>query len=88
MQDYIPPQPKNSIRIVLELNKAATRLDSVLLPALKSQKEDLNLRNITRTKFKELFNNRQIFIKGQPSRPASGVARGTTYVDVIWNKVK
>ncbi len=83
MENYIPPQPKNSVRIVLELNTAAPRLDNVLLPALKNQKQDLKLSNITRTQFKELFKAGQVFIKGQRSRPSSSLAGGTTYVDIL-----
>ena len=52
MQDHIPPQMKNSFRIVLELNSAQKRLDTTLLQALRDQNEDINLKNISRTDFK------------------------------------
>jgi len=83
MQEHIPPPPPNSIRIVLELVRAEKRIDTVLLRALKEQNSNLNLREITRTTFKALFTNGQILIKGQRARPSSGLAKGTTYVDII-----
>ncbi len=67
----------------MELKKAEKRLDIVLLTALKQQNEDLNLREITRTKFKDLFKSGKILIKGQRATPASAVAKGTTYVDIL-----
>lgn len=88
MQDFIPPQPPKSFRIVLELNKSTKRLDAVLLAAIKAQNEDLNLREISRTKFKELFNDGKILIKGQRATPSSGVAKGITYVDILGYKNK
>lgn len=83
MTDHIPPQPKSSVRVVLELFKPEKRLDNVLLTALRAQKEDINLKNITRMAYKELFASGKILIKGQRAKPSSGVAKGTTYVDVL-----
>lgn len=83
MNEFVPPQPAKSIRIVLELKKAEKRLDTVLLRAIKAQNENLSLREITRTEFKELFNEGKIQIKGQKARPASGVAKGITYIDIL-----
>ncbi len=83
MTDHVPPQPPNSVRVVLELFRAEKRLDNVLLTALRAQKEDINLKNITRTGYKELFNSGKILIKGQRAKPSSAVAKGTTYVDVL-----
>ena len=83
MQDFVPPQPPKSFRIVLELNRSAKRLDAVLLAAIKAQNEDLNLRETSRTEFKELFNSGKIQIKGQKATPSSGVAKGITYVDIL-----
>lgn len=83
MKDYIPPQPPKSFRIVLELERSESRMDTVLLNALKAQKEDLNMRNITRGKLKEYFTNGQVQIKGQIARPSSGLAKGTTYIDIL-----
>ncbi len=88
MQDFIPPQPAKSFRIVLELNRSQKRLDTVLLAAIKAQNEDLNLREITRTKYKELFNSGKILIKGQKATPSSSVAKGITYVDILGFKNK
>ncbi len=83
MKDNIPPQPANSIRITLELFRAEKRLDTVLLAAIKAQNENLDLREISRTQFKDLFNGGKIQIKGQNARPSSAVAKGITYVDII-----
>ena len=83
MQDNIPPKPKNSFRVTLELFRPEKRLDAVLLAALKSQNENLNLREISRTEFKALFNNGRIQIKGQNARPSSALAKGITYVDIL-----
>ena len=83
MQEFIPPRPPKSYRIVLELSRSEKRLDTVLLAAIKLCKDNLNLREITRTKYKELFNNGQIIIKGQRATPSSAIAKGTTYVDIL-----
>jgi hypothetical protein len=81
--DFVPPRPPKSFRIILELNRAEKRLDTVLLNAIKAQNDDLTLREITRTKFKELFNSGKIMIKGQRATPSSAVAKGITYVDIL-----
>ncbi len=86
--DNIPQKPANSFRITLELYRAEKRLHNVLLQAIKSQNENLDLREISRTKFKELFNSGKIQIKGQNARPSSAVAKGTTYVDILGFKQK
>ena len=83
MQDFIPPKPPKSFRITIELFKSAKRLDNVLLAALKAQNENLNLREITRTKFKELFTSGRIQIKGQKAGPSSSLAKGITYIDIL-----
>jgi len=83
MEEYIPPRPPKSYRVVLELNRAERRLDVILLAALKKQNEDLNLREISRAKFKELFATGRIMIKGQRATPSSGVAKGITYIDIL-----
>ena len=82
-EEFVPPRPPKSFRIVLELNRAAKRIDVVLLAALKAQNENLNLREISRTKFKELFTTGKILIKGQRARSSSAVAKGITYVDIL-----
>lgn len=83
MTQHIPKQPPKSFRIVLELERPESRMDTVLLNALKNQKDDLDMKNISRGKLKEFFVNGQIQIKGQIARPSSGLAKGTTYVDII-----
>lgn len=83
MQDNIPAQPKNSFRVILELNSAQKRLDNVLLTALREQNENIDLKNISRTEFKDLFKNGKVSIKGQNAKTSSAVAKGTTYVDIL-----
>lgn len=83
MKDFIPPKPPKSFRITLELNRSADRLDSLLLTAFKEQSEKPELKNISRTQFKNLFNNGKIEIKGQRAKPTSRLVAGTTYVDIL-----
>lgn len=83
MQNNIPPKPANSFRITLDLVRPEKRLDAILLQAIKAQNENLTLREISRTTFKELFALGKIQIKGQNARPSSGLARGLTYVDIL-----
>lgn len=83
MQDFIPPRPPKSFRITIELFKSEKRLDVVLLAALKKQNENLDLREISRTKYKELFTDGKIQIKGQRATPSSALAKGITYVDIL-----
>lgn len=82
-ENFIPPQPKNSFRVTLEMNRGGQRLDAVLLQALREQKENLNLRNISRVPFKELFTSGKVLIKGQRAKTSSTLARGTTYIDIL-----
>ena len=79
----IPPQPPNSFRVTLTLPHKAPRLDSVLMEALRAQNQNLDLKNLTRGAFKELFKNKRILIKSQPTRPSSALSGGTTYVDIL-----
>ena len=83
MTDHIPPKPPKSYRIILELPRAEKRLDSALLAAIREIDDNLDLKNISRTEFKTLFNEGKIQIKGQKARPSSAVAKGTTYVDIL-----
>lgn len=83
MTDHVPPKPPKSFRITIEINRSQERLDARLLAALREQKDNLNLKMISRTKFKELFNDGKIQIKGQRARPSSSVNRGITYVDIL-----
>lgn len=88
MSENVPPKPANSFRITIELNRAEKRLDAILLQAIKQQNENLTLREISRTAFKELFNSGKIQIKGQNAKPSSGLAKGITYVDILGFKQK
>lgn len=81
--DFIPPQPPKSHRIVLEVFTKNDRLDNLLLNALRSQTDDLDLQNISRTKFKDLFTQGKVQIKGQKARPSSAIHRGITYIDIL-----
>jgi hypothetical protein len=83
MSDIVPPRPPKSTRIVLELVRSEKRLDNVLLAALREQNENPMLKLISRVDFKELFNSGKVTIKGQRARPSSGLAAGTTYVDIL-----
>ena len=57
-------------------------MDQVLLEELRKQSRCLLLKNISRTEFKELFKKKRIRIKGQIATPSSGLAKGTTFVDI------
>lgn len=83
MKDQIPVQPPQSFRIVLDLNSRQSRMDNPLLAALKNQKENLNLKIISRQALKNLFLEGRIQIKGQRAKPSSGLAVGLTYVDIL-----
>jgi hypothetical protein len=83
MSEHIPPRPPKSFRITLEVTRSNTRLDTALLSALREQKENLDLQTISRIKFKELFYDGRIQIKGQNARPSSSLNRGLTYVDIL-----
>jgi hypothetical protein len=83
MQDHIPLQPAQSFRVIIDLNSRINRMDTTLLNALKAQKENLNLRIITRQGLKNLFLEGRIHIKGQRARPSSALAVGKTYVDIL-----
>ena len=78
-----PAQPENSFRIAITLEHPESRMDNVLLEALRSQDENQELKNISRTALKNLFNNSKIFIKGQRARSSSALAKGITYVDIL-----
>lgn len=78
-----PPKPANSFRVTLNLPLAVPRLDQVLLEELRKQTENLTLKNISRSEFKELFKSGKIQIKGQRAHPASSLAQGTTTVDIL-----
>ena len=75
--------PPNSFRVTLVVTSKKPRIDQVLIEALRKQNENLQLRNISRTVFKDLFKTKRICIKGQPARPSSSLAEGTTEVDIL-----
>lgn len=83
MKDNIPPRPPKSFRIILDLAARAPRIDTVLLQALRDQDENMALKHISRTAYKELFDKKRIHIKGQNTRPSSALAKGITYVDIL-----
>jgi hypothetical protein len=83
MQDFIPPQPEKSFRITLDLDRAQDRLDSCLLAAMKAQTQQPSLSQMSRSKFKHLFNSGHVLIKGQRAKPTSSLAKGITYVDIL-----
>ncbi len=83
MIDRVPEQPPKSFRIILELNTRVSRMDNTLLTALKSQNDNLDLRNISRQGLKSLFTEGRVQIKGQRARPSSALAKGMTYVDIL-----
>ncbi len=78
-----PVKPPKSFRVTLNLDYPESRLDNVLLAALREQNENLTLRNISRGALKNLFNEKKIEIKGQRAKSNSALAKGTTYVDIL-----
>jgi 23S rRNA-/tRNA-specific pseudouridylate synthase len=78
-----PEQPANSYRITLNLDFPESRMDNVLLNALRGQTENEKLKDISRSGLKDLFNQKQIIIKGQRAKSSSALAKGTTYVDIL-----
>jgi hypothetical protein len=83
MTTHIPEQPPESVRLTLVLNHRQPRLDTILLEAIRAQEKNLELKRISRTAYKTLFNEKKILIKGQAAKPSSSLAAGTTYVDIL-----
>lgn len=83
MPANVPPQPDNSVRITLVLERRSDRLDGLLLEAMRRKIENKKVCDISRSALKALFAQHKVLIKGQPARPSSSVATGTTYVDVL-----
>ena len=81
--DRIPERPENSFRIILKLEYPESRMDNILLNALRDQNENLTLKNISRSALKELFNDKRVLIKGQRAKSNSALAKGITYVDIL-----
>ena len=84
--ENIPPIPPNSFRVIINQSQAGERLDAVLMKALRDQSQNQELKAITRTQFKALFDKKKIQIKGQTAKPSSTLAAGTTYVDLLGYK--
>lgn len=78
-----PPKKANAFRIALNLDYPESRMDNVLLNALREQDENMTLKHISRGALKELFNQKKILIKGQRAKSNSALAKGTTYVDIV-----
>lgn len=85
MPANVPPQPDNSVRITLVLEHRSDRLDGLLLEAIRHQKDNPKLREISRSALKALFGKHKVLIKGQPARPSSSLTTGTTYVDILFS---
>jgi hypothetical protein len=83
MSDSIPAPVPGAFRIALTLEFPESRMDNVLLQALRVQNENEKLKNISRSALKELFNQKKILIKGQRAKSSSALAKGVTYVDIF-----
>lgn len=79
----VPALIPNAYRLTLTLEFAETRMDNVLLAALRAQNENTKLKEISRSALKELFNQKKILIKGQRAKSSSALAKGVTYVDIL-----
>jgi 23S rRNA-/tRNA-specific pseudouridylate synthase len=79
----IHARPAHSFRIELKLDYPESRMDNVLLNALREQNENEKLKNISRSALKELFTNKKILIKGQRAKSSSALAKGSTFVDLL-----
>jgi hypothetical protein len=85
-KDHTPLRPPNSFRVILVINTTGQRMDAVLLQKLREQGQNLDLKNISRSVYKELFSTGKILIKGQRAKPSSTLARGETFVDILGYK--
>lgn len=79
----VPEKPANSFRVTLNLDFPESRMDNVLLNALREQDENMTLKHISRGALKDLFTNKKIMIKGQRAKSNSSLAKGITYVDIL-----
>ena len=64
MENNIPVQPENSARVVLNLNWPESRMDNLLLEALRTQNDNLNLKTVSRAGLKKLFNDGKVYLFG------------------------
>lgn len=83
MNNTVPALPANAFRVTLDLSYGESRMDNVLLEALRNQDENITLKNISRSGLKNLFNQKKIMIKGQRAKCSSALAKGITYVDIL-----
>ncbi len=79
----IPDKLENAFRVILNLEHPESRMDNVLLAALREQNENLELKSISRSALKDLFTNKRVMIKGQRAKSNSSLAKGSTYVDIL-----
>ena len=79
----VPPRPRGSFRVTLNLSSPASRLDTVLIEALRNQSRNKDLSILSRAKLKELFAKKRVRIKNQAATPSSALAKGITYVDLL-----
>lgn len=82
-ESNVPPSVPGAFRVKLLMNSRQPRLDVHLLEALRGQEENPELKRISRTQFKKMFDEKKILIKGQPAKPSSSLAAGITYVDLL-----
>ncbi|HXH74298.1 MAG TPA: hypothetical protein VNJ08_04990 [Bacteriovoracaceae bacterium] len=75
--------PTGAFRIAITLDHQESRMDNVLLNSLREQEENMELKMVSRSALKEMFNNKKIMIKGQRAKSSSALAKGTTYVDIL-----
>lgn len=83
MSENVPPLVPKAFRIALTLDRNESRMDSILLQALRDQDENLTLKVISRGALKDLFTNKRIMIKGQRAKANSSLAKGVTYIDIL-----
>jgi hypothetical protein len=80
----LPPPVPGAFRVKLVMNARQPRLDVHLIEALRGQEENPELKRISRTQFKRLFDEKKILIKNQPAKPSSSLNAGTTWVDILF----
>jgi hypothetical protein len=78
-----PEVPENSFRVILELEERETRIDVILMDALKKQTENKELMSISKGQLKKLFTDKKVLIKGQSAKAKSAVSAGVTCVDIL-----
>lgn len=69
----VPAVPANAFRVTLDLAYGESRMDNVLLVALRNQDENITLKNLSRSGLKSLFSKKKIMIKGQRAKSSSAL---------------